>query len=373
MTTFENALRAANGRPSGFDYLRIALAIVVVVVHSIDTSYGWTVTDAYWASLAAPLIRSVLPFFFALSGFLVAGSLETSKTIPGFLGLRVIRIYPALVVEVLLSALVIGPLLTTESLAAYFGSRQFQSYLLNMFGDVHFFLPGVFQHNPVPGYVNWQLWTVPYELACYLTLAGVAILARKQLRLFVLIGAITLMASGAGREIFSSGITINEVSGPLTGGNLVVCFLAGVCLYLYRHHIPLSRAAFAGALVLTGVLLWKNQLGVYFVGFPAAYCVAFVGLSNPKRLSFLKGADYSYGLFLYHFAVQQALMELMPGSRHWWLNLPLTLALTTLLAALSWHLVEKPALRLRAPLKRLEAYLLLRLAAHRRPASDAAA
>jgi peptidoglycan/LPS O-acetylase OafA/YrhL len=56
--------------------------------------------------------------FFALSGFLVAGSPERSKTLLTFLGLRAIRIYPALGVEVVLSALLIGTAVTTLPLPA---------------------------------------------------------------------------------------------------------------------------------------------------------------------------------------------------------------------------------------------------------------
>ena len=58
--------------------------------------------------------------FFCLSGFLVAGSLERCRTPISFAGLRIFRIFPALVVEVLLSALILGPLLTHYSLKMYF-------------------------------------------------------------------------------------------------------------------------------------------------------------------------------------------------------------------------------------------------------------
>jgi peptidoglycan/LPS O-acetylase OafA/YrhL len=162
---------ATNGHPSGFDYLRLWLAISVVAVHSPMTTNGdhHRPLNAY--------VRAVLPMFFALSGFLVAGSLERSKTLLTFLGLRVIRIYPALVVEVVLSAFLIGVFVTTYPLAGYFSDPLFFLYLRNALGDIHYFLPGVFANNPWPGVVNFQLWTVPFELLCYVLLTALVLLA----------------------------------------------------------------------------------------------------------------------------------------------------------------------------------------------------
>ena len=86
------------------------------------------------------------------------------------------RIFPALIIEVCLSAFILGPLLTEFDLGAYLHDWQFRHYLLNMFGVIHFELPGIFPHNPYPGVVNRQLWTVPFELRCYELLVGMALL-----------------------------------------------------------------------------------------------------------------------------------------------------------------------------------------------------
>ncbi len=108
----------------------------------------------------------VLPAFFALSGFLVSTSLFRSKTIFEFVTLRVVRMMPALFGEVLISALLLGPLLTAFTIQEYFSSRQFYVYWLNIIGEIHFQLPGLFLDNPDPGRVNLQLWTIPLELKC---------------------------------------------------------------------------------------------------------------------------------------------------------------------------------------------------------------
>ena len=156
--------------------MRLWLAISVVFVHSPTTTNG---VDPFLTTPLNCYFRAVLPMFFALSGFLVAGSLERCKTLLTFLGLRVLRIYPALAVEVVLSAFLIGASVTTYPLHDYFTAPLLFHYLRNSFGDIHFFLPGVFNTNPWPGMVNFQLWTVPYELFCYALLT--ALVAHAQI------------------------------------------------------------------------------------------------------------------------------------------------------------------------------------------------
>lgn len=160
--TLARQLAITKNRPSGFDYMRIVLALSVICWHSLLISYGTDATAGVWGRVLQPLSLLIVPMFFALSGFLVAGSLERSKSLVGFLGLRVFRIMPALAVEVLLSALILGPLLTTASLGSYFADPVLHSYFWNILGDIHYKLPGLFQQNPTD-LVNGQLWTVPYQ------------------------------------------------------------------------------------------------------------------------------------------------------------------------------------------------------------------
>lgn len=96
--TLQERLESTRFRPTGFDYMRIALAILILCWHSIITSYGVGTQTAVAASAARPFVATLLPMFFTLSGFLVAGSLERTRTVSMFLGIRVIRIFPALAV-----------------------------------------------------------------------------------------------------------------------------------------------------------------------------------------------------------------------------------------------------------------------------------
>lgn len=177
----QERLECSQSRPSGFDYMRIVLSLGVVLWHVQLICYGEGAVFGLWQKLLNPFAMMIVPMFFSLSGFLVSGSFERNKSLVTFMGLRVFRIMPALSVEVLLSALILGPLLTVLPLEAYYGSPVFHAYFWNLVGEIHYYLPGVFESNPVRQ-VNGQLWTVPYELVCYVVLAGFAVLGIYKIR-----------------------------------------------------------------------------------------------------------------------------------------------------------------------------------------------
>lgn len=344
-----------NGRPSGFDYLRILLAVGVVAWHTHETVYGHAGFIAAATGPFRPLWGMILPMFFALSGFLVAGSLERSKSLIGFLGLRAIRIYPALIVEVVLSAFFLGLVFTTLPWDAYFRDPQFRAYLLNVTGDIHFRLPGVFLLNPFPAIVNAQLWTVPYELTCYVAFSILAALGIVKHRWISVVATGSLCAVAAIWHL-RHGLSV-PVTIPIVGHGLVLCFLAGVTLYLYRDRVPWRSDLGVAALFLSLALFFAPS-GQMLLAFPAAYFTIWLGLANPARNRLLAGADYSYGLFLYGYPIQQAVAAVGPAFHHWWISLPVSLTIGIGVSWLSWHFVEKPSAKLRAPLFALESRAL---------------
>lgn len=349
MTIGERLLFVKN-RPSGFDYMRLALAIGVIAMHSVIVCYGPEAEQKFWKSAARPFIREILPAFFALSGFLVAGSLERSKTLGMFLALRVIRIFPALSVEVLLSALIVGPIFTVLPISEYLTHPLFHKYFLNVVGDVQFHLPGVFAGNPLPEVVNGQMWTVPYELYCYLTLAALALVRR---RWAVPVAAVAITGMYIVYRVGGAGL-LPEVPGPVPGVILLVCFLIGVSVYLYRDVLPYSRLGGWACLLGSMVLLSAVPYGEYFAPLLIVYAVVVFGLMDPPRMAVVDGADFSYGLFLYGYPIQQALAATGPWAQVWYINILATVAVGTIFAAFSWKVVEKPAMGLRPWLRRHE-------------------
>jgi peptidoglycan/LPS O-acetylase OafA/YrhL len=357
-TTIAQRMVATGGRPTGFDYMRLVLAILIVCWHSVVTSYGDAVQVAVSSTPARPLVAVLLPAFFTLSGFLVAGSLERCKTIGTFVGLRALRIYPALAVESLIAALILGPLMTTKPLGAYFADPVFHRYFMNILGDPQFMLPGVFKTNPLD-LVNSQLWTIPYELRCYVVLTALALLGAARRPMMLLTATAAYMVWGIADTVLHYPFYLTYTAGPAPAWLLLANFLTGVLIYLWRERIPWKWSW--GVAALVGALVLYDIPAGHYAAVPlASYATVFFGLTNPPKTGFLKGADYSYGIYLYGSIVQQTFMALAPWGRHWWINIAVSVPAAAAVAALSWHLVEKPALGLKSQLAKLEARWLAR-------------
>ena len=352
--TIAARIAATGGRTSGFDYLRIGLAVSIVLWHSISTSYGSAFELVIWRGPLGLVMHFVLPMFFALSGFLVAGSLDRCASLISFFALRALRIVPALAVEITLSALLFGPMLSRLPVAAYFAAPEFRAYFLNIVGDIHYLLPGVFAANPLPHTVNAQLWTVPFELQCYAALGALAVVGLVRRRRWLL--AFTLLAQALwiaqALKLGDDGSS-NGASGPV----LVISFLVGLLFHLYRDRIVLARRWFWLSLV-GGLALSALPHGAYYLPLPACYLTVWLGLCDPPKRRFIFRGDYSYGLYLFGFPIQQVVASFGPALHHWYLNAAIAVPVGLSVAALSWHLIEKPALAQRRRIPALERRLL---------------
>jgi peptidoglycan/LPS O-acetylase OafA/YrhL len=335
MRTLQSQLDTAGNRPTGFDYLRLTLALSIIVWHSVTLCYGPSAEAYFWTGPPRPLVALLLPSFFALSGFLVAGSLERNN-IPEFLTLRVMRIFPALAVEVLVSAIIIGPLLTTVTWRDYFSDYKFFSYLLNIFGNIHYFLPDLFINNPTPKYVNAQLWTVPVELYCYVILTASSLLGVIKIRNGLFAGTLCMVM------LLTFGAQFGLIALPPFSpdvGFLIISFLFGVSLYVMRGQITYSWFLFILSLSMY-VVLCVNQSSIYLSALPLTYAIIFLGLQNPAKITLIRGADYSYGIYLYGYPLQQTVSYLFPSHRIWYVNALSGVVLALVLAYLSWTYVE---------------------------------
>lgn len=353
-------LEQHKGFGPGFDMLRLLLASGVVLWHSFPLTTGSPrLIDAtpFWF-----LVSSMVPMFFALSGFLVTASAERTKVVP-FLLNRGARIFPALVSVILITALVIGPLVSTLPLADYFRAPELYRYLMGVTGLISFSLPGVFDTLPLPGNVNGSLWTVPHELLCYLIVAAfmVAGLLRRVGFMAVFFAFIFLLAAFAemgSRPAFLSplGFLLDSVHFA-QGSKIIPFFVFGSILYTARRRIPwsnglglasLAAILLVGALVdpaaRKGPLLWLATAPIL------TYVVVWIGLKSLKMPQFLEGKDLSYGVYLWHFPILQ-LIVLATGVTIWWLLFLMAILPVGLVAWVSWKHIEKPALVLRKSLR----------------------
>lgn len=332
-------------RDNNFDALRIVAALMVVIGHVYILS-GRADDE--------PLVRFTgiggfgelgVSIFFAISGFLVASSHARLASLRAYLLNRCLRILPGLAAATLLSALVLGPLVTTLDAGAYFGRAQTWLYPIRntLLYPVTYALPGVFETNPYPEAVNGSLWTLRLEFSLYLILPLLAAMRLFNRPGLALAAAGTLAAYIA---VLLLGPRLPPIA--LVGMRNSYLFLAGAALVAWRDAIAPQRLAVlipTVALVLLGAAFERAAAFVAVPLLPLAVIGLGLhpvrGLSGPPRFG-----DLSYGIYIYAFPIQQTLMHAFgPAGLSLAAFAALTLAAVLPLAAASWWLVERPALR----------------------------
>jgi peptidoglycan/LPS O-acetylase OafA/YrhL len=333
-----------DGIGPGFDSLRLLLAFSVLLIHSITVaSYDRGLPQELWNGPLRPLLLAILPMFFGLSGFLVTGSAMRTRSMKAFLALRLLRLLPALSVEVTLSALILGPLLTVLPLRLYFTDPLFFAYFGNIVGHVQFFLPGLFTTAPMAGVVNLNLWTLTPEYSCYafmlFLMASSALFDRQKM---TIIAGIVLGILGVGNSLFDLAETDTMYGAPV----LLMSFTMGIVAYQWRERIPVHGGVFAAAVAaLYGAWSFRGTAVLGLI--PLTYCMAYLGVQPLPRLKLLPQGDYSYGIYLYGFPIQQALVFLFPALKIWWALFSVAALVALAIAMASWHFVERPALSLK--------------------------
>ena len=353
--TLGQLIETRGSRTNHFDIMRLTAALLVVFSHSFNLSHGKVLGKQYEPLMQLSKGQITLGglavlVFFVISGFLITASFDKDKNVLSFFQKRFLRIYPGLIVVVLLTALVLGPLMTELPLWEYFKKPETYNYLVNNIGFIRYqdFLPGVFEHNTVPHYINGSLWTLKYELLCYVV---TAILGYFGFLKFRVLGIFFLFSSLA--NILIQGHFIDNLA-DWNGGlpfivksflELLPYYLAGSLIYIIRDRLP-YRASFAfGSLFLIFLSLpipglFKPMFSV--VGAYLVFYAAYFPKINPLNLS--KIGDLSYGVYIYGWIIQQIVVQWLHPHINWFTNCLISLPFILGASFLSWHLVEKRAM-----------------------------
>ncbi|WP_294250251.1 acyltransferase [uncultured Sphingomonas sp.] len=333
--------------------VRLLLASAVIYTHAMELLGH---VDETAAIFGIPVAWVAVNGFFSLSGFLMVRSLERNSSIGQFALSRFFRIWPGMFAMCGIVAVCFAAF-TTVPIADYVFGRETLSYVFRtQILSPSYFLTGVYCGEPWGGLcvINGSLWTIRWEVSCYVLIAllsATGMLSRRRFTLFVL-PAILLYALIFAYPPAQSWLAAKFGSHLYfldRAARLWTAFALGAGAYLYRDRIPLSWAGAALAFTVAYV-----TRGLFFEDFVRAVAVCYwvlcLGFLTAKTFPNLhRIPDYSYGIYIYSMPVTDVFRILTPQIE------PHLLAIVALVAVLpfaafSWHCIEKPAQALRKSL-----------------------
>ena len=342
-----------DSRDNNFNLIRFLAASSVLFGHCYPLS---GIPQEPLSQYGISLGHLSVDVFFITSGFLVTRSLVIRQDLVSFVMARILRIFPALIVAVLFSVFVVGLYFTTLPAQEYLNHPAIYTYLFNnitlILKPLAYILPNVFETNPYKHAVNGSLWTLPGEMMMYISLGVLGSLvfikpALISLRVFkiALISIVMICL-----PLFVLNHLLNISNQPIftVGTRFLTMFFMGASFFIFKEHILLSKRLFIIAILL--ILYTANNKLIFFPVYNLllGYMVLYLAyIPNGFIRNFNKLGDYSYGVYIYAFPIQQSIAALIPNINVITLFV-YSFSITLLLSIFSWHFIEKPALKRKA-------------------------
>jgi peptidoglycan/LPS O-acetylase OafA/YrhL len=327
---------------NNLNLIRLILASMVIVGHSPilnGSNNFWVDPISYYFPFAASGPWAVNIFFF-ISGLVVTNSLLSSRKPLRFITARFFRIMPAFAFVVIVSALIIGPIVSVLPAKQYFSDSTVYTYITeNLLFQVYYNLPGVYLKNVYPTAVNGSLWTLAYEMSCYVFLLGLFLIIRNRGKLFynIIIGLI----------IFESFLPYKIIFNWL-GSNpqinlLPAAFALGAFFAVNADDIIIDKFSVLGVCLIYFFFRSSVYANLFFniaCSVTALYISAtsFFNQYRPKY-------DISFGVYLWGFVVQQTLFH-YTGKMYTGWHCIISLMISIALAYITHLLIEKPGIEI---------------------------
>lgn len=320
-------------------------AVFVIIGHSVFI-LGLNETEYFGRILGLRAIHgSAVQIFFALSGYLIAKSYVKNPNIKDFLKNRCLRIFPALVFSTLVTFFLICPFFSTMSYGDYLVSEN-SKYLLNVFLFFdQYTMSHVFDLANDANYVNRSLWTLKYEFSMYILVLVLGIFRLlKSVAFPVLFGILTIFT------IYR--LAISDYPEYLNFGYV---FCMGIFFYWLEQRVRFSSKKVLIFLccgyVIGRIALPASEWRFNLLELTLPMITLCFSLQNYKYINrAARFGDFSYGIYLFGYPVQQALSILLAGTpivKHLYVFSGISIFVTFCFACVSWHLVEKRFLKLK--------------------------
>ncbi len=335
-----------------FDFTRLLASMLVILGHSVFILAS-TQHEYLGLILGVKAIHaSAVSIFFAISGYLITKSYLQNPATYSYLKNRLLRIIPGLVFLCVVSFILLGIFFSDVNFTTYCYSNY--KYLFNvvLFPE-HYKMQNIFTTNSDANYVNRSLWTLKYEFVMYLIvlLLGQLSVLKNKLAYLILALLLLLRLLIDFSLINNMELLVNIHLLPLI--EFGTMFFCGVVFYFIRplitHTITRVFIAVLISYFLVRFLLPVSLLRFFVLDILLPFLtLLFCCLKIPYLNNTSKYGDFSYGIYLWGYPVQQALASLYQGSiitQNIYLFSLVSIVVTLVFAILSWHLIESFALK----------------------------
>jgi len=343
-------------RDNNFNLIRFIAAFGVLLSHSYALSIGNNSTEPFKQLVNMSFGHIAVDIFFISSGFLIANSLFLKKNIANFLWARFLRIYPGLFVAAIFCVFIVGTYFTSYSLVQYL--TDVQTYIFLFKNTVLFFgeepsLPGVFEGLPWSGVVNGSLWTLPFEVKAYCLLVFCSIAINRLLVwsngalnerfIYLLIPILGMLIYIINH--FYSFLPISYFASE--DFRLYALFFIGTACYIYKDSLVLSKRILYPVVLTLLASSINTELFFIVYNFTIFYVIFYIAYIPKGWIrKFNQYGDYSYGIYIYAWPVQQSVIAFIPEVSVLALCI-YSFIVTIFLSYFSWHMIEKKALKLK--------------------------
>ena len=337
-------------RQNNFGFLRLLFATLVIVSHSAEIIDGNRSREPL-TNLFGSLTFGELSVdgFFVISGYLVANSYAASASVLKYLSKRVCRIYPGYLVAYFVCIFVVGPFVGVA-----FDAMGFKDLVRIFYNAL------LLRNISLPGFIglpyqvlNGSLWTILIEFRCYLFVvlfAAIGLYRKKWLFAALTVGLLVATEAKLHPQF-------PEPLNWLAGGDvynlirLLGMFCIGTLFYLFGKSIPysgkLALAAAGGLIIFLSLSFVAESAFAVLGGYLIFWTALHLESSTLRRIN--GRDDISYGVYLYAWPVQSALVYFCHISSPWELTL-LTIPIVYAIGFASWRLVERRFLTRNTPL-----------------------
>jgi peptidoglycan/LPS O-acetylase OafA/YrhL len=339
-----------NNRSNNFNLIRFIASSLVILSHSYPLTGN---QGEPLSQLGMSFGELAVDIFFITSGFLITSSLVSRKNLGLFIWSRILRIIPGLIVAILFCVFIVGVKYTTFPIHTYLSNPQTREFLFNnitlILKPLKWNLPGVFLENPYKASVNGSLWTLPWEIKMYFVLASIGFLHySKRINISRNLFNTFILLIGIISTITYLTYHYNFPEKDFSDVHFLSMFFIGASFFVLRNRIILShQISILSVFILVGL---AKEPPIFYTAYYLliGYLVIYLAYMPTFYVrTFNLFGDYSYGIYIYAFPVQQSIASSLPGVGVLEM-FTIAFTLTLPIAMISWHFVEKPMLKMKS-------------------------